>query len=203
MKRYSNKDEERVRLLALVHEWTQSGLLEAAQSEALAAELRVDLRRTNPFLRGGLALFTLLIVAALVGLVAVSLGLHGKGAIAALTFLSALACIGAADVLAGTYRCYRFGIEEAFAVASVGLFCIAGGTLSPSGWSEIVALFLAAAGGFALYRRFGFVYAALAAAAASPPSRFRPFPGCISAPGRRGRRRVDLRRRATSAPGPG
>ena len=164
MRRYANEEEERVRIQDLVREWVRSGLLEAAQSEALAAELRVDLRRTNPFLRGGLALFTLLIVAALVGLVAVSLGLRGKGAIAALTGLSGLACIGAADVLASRYRCYRFGIEEAFAVASVGLLCIAGGTLSPSGWREIVALLLGAAGGFALYRRFGFVYAALAGA---------------------------------------
>ena len=47
-----------------------------AQSEALAAELRVDLRRTNPFLRAGLALFTTLIVAALVGLVMVSLDIR-------------------------------------------------------------------------------------------------------------------------------
>ena len=164
MKRYSNEEEERVRVQDLVREWVRSGLLEATQGEALAEELRVDLRRTNPFLRGGLALFTLLIVAALVGLVAVSLGLHGDGAIATLTLLSALACIGAADVLAGAYRCYRFGVEEAFAAASVGLLCIAGGTLSPSGWREIVALFLGGAGGSALYRRFGFVYAALAGA---------------------------------------
>lgn len=162
MRRYSNEEEERVRMQDLMREWARSGLLEAAQAEALAAELRVDLRRTNPFLRGGLALFTLLIVAALVGLVAVSLGLRGRGAIAALTLLSAVACFGAADVLAGKYRCYRFGIEEAFAVASVGLLCIAGGTLSPSGWKEIVALILGAAGGFTLYRRFGFVYAVLA-----------------------------------------
>ena len=164
MRRYSNEDEERVRIQDLVREWTRSGLLEAAQGEALVADLRVDLRRTNPFLRGGLALFTVLIVAALVGLVAVSLGLRGKGAIAVLTLLSALACMNAADVLAGTYRCYRFGIEEALAVASVVLLCIAGARVSPSGAREIVALAIGAAGGFALYRRFGFVYAALAGA---------------------------------------
>jgi hypothetical protein len=164
MRRYSNDEEERVRVQELVREWVRSGLIEAARGEALAMELRVDLKRTNPFLRGGLALFTGLIVAALVGLVAVSLDLRDKGAIAVLTGLSALACIGAADVLAGTYRCYRFGVEEALAVASVVLLCIAGAALSPSGWSEIVALGLGAAGGLALYRRFGFVYAALAAA---------------------------------------
>jgi len=99
MRRYSNEEEERVRMQELVREWARSGLLEAAQAEALGAELSVDLRRTNPFLRGGLALFTLLIVAALVGLVAVSLNVDARGAIAALAGLSGLACIGAADVL--------------------------------------------------------------------------------------------------------
>ena len=93
MRRYSNEEEERVRMQELVREWTRSGFLEAAQSEALVAGLRVDLRRTNPFLRGGLALFTLLIVAALVGLVAVSLNVGARGAIAALAGLSGLACI--------------------------------------------------------------------------------------------------------------
>jgi len=129
MRRYSNDEEERVRVQELVREWVRSGLIEAARGEALAMELRVDLKRTNPFLRGGLALFTGLIVAALVGLVAVSLDLRDKGAIAVLTGLSALACIGAADVLAGTYRCYRFGVEEALAVAYVVLLCIAGSEL--------------------------------------------------------------------------
>jgi hypothetical protein len=165
MRRYSNDEEERIRLQELVREWTRSGLLEATQGEALVTELRVDLRRTNPFLRGGLALFTALIVAASVGLVAVSLDVRDKGAIAALTGVAALACIVAANLLAATYRCYRFGIEEAFAVGSVVLLCIAGVALSPSGSSEIVALSLGAAGGFALYRRFGFVYAALASGA--------------------------------------
>jgi hypothetical protein len=164
MRRYSDEDEGRIRMQALVREWARSGLLETTQGETLAGQLGVDLRRTNPFLRGGLALFTVLVVAAFVALLAVSLGVRDKGAIAALTGLSALVCIAAADVLAGTYRCYRFGIEEAFAVGAVVLLCIAGATLSRSGWSEIVALLLGAAGGLALYNRFGFVYAALAGA---------------------------------------
>ena len=68
MSLYSPDDERRIRSQALVREWTKSGLLDPAQGAALEAELRVDVRRTNVFLRAGLALFTVLIVAASVGL---------------------------------------------------------------------------------------------------------------------------------------
>lgn len=55
MRRYSADQEERVRLQAAVREWTRSGLLDPAQGETLGAELRLSLRRTNPFLRAVLA----------------------------------------------------------------------------------------------------------------------------------------------------
>jgi hypothetical protein len=148
---------------ALVREWALSGLLEAAQAETLAADLRVDLRRTYPFLRAGLALFTVLIVAAFVGLLMEVLKIHDKIAIAALTGVAALACIALADLLAGPYRCYRFGIEEALAVASVVLLGVSAGELWP-GHPNLGPLLVGAAGGYGLYRRFGFIYAALVGA---------------------------------------
>ena len=64
MRRYSEGDEERIRALRMVREWTQSRLLEPEQSARLEAELQVELRRTNPFLRAVLALFTALILSA-------------------------------------------------------------------------------------------------------------------------------------------
>jgi hypothetical protein len=163
MRRYSSDDEERIRMQALVREWARSGLLETAQAETLAADLRVDLRRTNLFLRAGLALFTLLIVAAATGLLAVSLGVRDSVGVAAVTGVAALACVGLADFVAGAYRCYRFGIEEGLAVASVALFAISGGQLW-SGRPDIAPLVIGAAGGYGLYRRFGFIYAALGGA---------------------------------------
>jgi hypothetical protein len=163
MRRYSREDEEHVRMQALVREWVRSGLLEAAQGEVLAAELRVDLRRTNSFLRSGLALFTVVIVAAFVGLLMEVLEIHDKIAIAALTGVAALACIALADLLAGPYRCYRFGIEEALAVASVVLLGISAAQLW-LGRPDITPLLVGAAGGYGLYRRFGFIYAALGGA---------------------------------------
>ena len=191
MRRYSQEEEERIRAQRLVREWTQSGLLEEPQGARLAEELRVELRRTNPFLRAGLALFTGLIVAASVTLLITFLNLRGDVPIAVTTGLAALACIGLAEYLVHEFRCYRFGIEEALAVAAVGLLSIAAGeidvlrsTSSLEVLPATVALLVGGAGGFGLYRRFGFVYAALAAFSAWRPSRFswifRPRPNVFS-----------------------
>jgi hypothetical protein len=166
MRRYSTVDEERIHNQGLVREWTRSGLLDPAQGERLAAELRVDFRRTNLFLRAGLALFTGLMVAASVALVIVSLRMEEDIGVALITFLAAIACIGLAEYLVATFRFYRFGVEEALAVGAVVLLGISGTAFTDwlgvglRGLPSVVGLLLGAAGGFGLYRRFGFVYAA-------------------------------------------
>jgi hypothetical protein len=150
----------------MVREWTRSGLLDRTQGERLGAELRVELRRTNPFLRAGLALFAWLIVSASVALLITLFELRDELSIAVTTGLAALACLGLAEYLVGRVRCYRFGVEEALAVAAVALFSISGAELAfrlharPRELPAVVALLAGAAGGFGLYRRFGFVYAA-------------------------------------------
>jgi hypothetical protein len=166
MRRYSADEEERIRMQERVREWTESGILDTAQGEMLTASLRVDLRRTNPFFRSGLALFTALIIAAFVLLVIDALGLRDDVAIAAVTGVAAIACIGIAEFLVATYRCYRFGVEEMFAVAAVVLLAITGlelgsGTHVTGQWLKIIGLLVGSIGAFGLYRRFGFFYAAL------------------------------------------
>jgi hypothetical protein len=171
MRRYSRDEEERIRAQAAVREWTRSRLLDPSQGSRLEAELRVDVRRTNAFLRAGLVLFTGLIVGASVLFVISGLDLKGEIAIAAVTGVAALVCIGLAEVLVGRFRFYRFGVEEALAVAAVLLLSISGAELasdSPYGLfgevSRIVGLLAGAVGGFGIYRRFGFVYAAVGSA---------------------------------------
>jgi hypothetical protein len=124
MRRYSQEDEERIRAQRLVREWTRSGMLEPDRGARLEAELHVDVRRTNPFLRAALALFTAVIVAALVFLTMDVLGVRSVVATAAVAGIGAIACIGLADYLTLTYRLYRFGVEEALAVAAVVLSAI-------------------------------------------------------------------------------
>jgi hypothetical protein len=169
MRRYSDDEEERIHAQGLVREWTRSGLLDAAQGARLGAELRVDFRRTNPFLRAGLALFTGLIVAASVALPIAFLDLTDEIAIATITGIGALVCIGLAEYLVVELRCYRFGAEEALAIAAVALLGISAVAVTSrlhTGLREqsgFVALLVGAAGGFGLYRRFGFVHAAFGA----------------------------------------
>jgi hypothetical protein len=166
MRRYSDDEEERIRAQGMVREWARSGLLGAAQGARLGAELGVDFRRTNPFLRAGLALFTGLIVAACVALPVAFFELRDEVGIAMITGIAALACIGLAEYLVVEFRCYRFGVEEALAVAAVALLGISGMVLTNwwhtglRGLPAAVGLLIGAAGGLGLYQRFGFVYAA-------------------------------------------
>jgi hypothetical protein len=171
MRLYSRDEEERIRVQRLVRDWAGEALLDAPQAARLLADLRVDVRRTNPFLRAGLALFTLLIVVASVGLVASMLGLSGSTAFAILMTIAAAGCLALAESLIRVYRWYRHGAEEALAVAAVVLLAVSAEALTESGPQYSVPWLVAAAGGFALYRRYGFVYAAigaLACAAAIP-----------------------------------
>ena len=170
MRPYSQDEEERIRAQALVREWTRSKLLDPSQGAQLEAELRVGLKRTNVFLRAGLALFTALIIGASVLFVVAGLDLDLKRAIpiAIISGVAALVCIGLAELLVARFRFYRFGVEEALAVASVLLLSISGGVListlhivRPGDVALATGLLLGAAGGLGIYRRFGFVYAAI------------------------------------------
>jgi hypothetical protein len=167
MRLYSLDEEQRVRDSATVQEWTRSGLLDASQRPKLDADIRVDLRRTNVFLRAGLMLFTALIIAASVALVFVGFELKGELATAVTTALAAAVCLGLAEYLVRTYRFYRFGVEETLAVGAVALLMVSGFEVTTAAYGSIgpapavVCLAVGAAGGFALYLRFGFIYAAI------------------------------------------
>ena len=172
MSRYSEDDETRIRAQTRVRDWTRAGLLDPPQGAQLESELRVDVRRTNVFLRVGLALFTALIVGASVLFVIVGLNLSREIPIAAVTCMSALACIALAEALITRYRFYRFGVEEALAVAAVVLLGVSAAAVTASfhvgrngDLPAAAGLLIAAAGGFGIYRRYGFVYAAVGAMA--------------------------------------
>jgi hypothetical protein len=162
MRLYSAEEEERIRVQRQVRDWTSEGLLDGAQSARLLADLRVDLRRTNPFLRGGLALFTLLIAGAVVGLMATSLDLQASSAFAILAAIAAAGYLASAEYLVRHYRLYRHGAEEALAVAAVVLLAVSALEITQSVPLYSIPWLVAAAGGLGLYCRYGFVYAAIA-----------------------------------------
>lgn len=165
---YTDDEEERMRAERMVREWTRSDLLTSSQAEAIGATLQVSLRRTNMFLRAVLAFFTGLLVAASVGLALFGLDLTDDIAMALLLGIAGSACALAATTIASRMRAYRFGVEEAFAMAAVVLVGVSGaffvGTIEPGrNVPDIAGVLLAAGGCAAVFSRFGYVYAACGA----------------------------------------
>lgn len=167
MSAYTADDERAIRVGRLVQDWTQSKILTEEQRETLAPELRVDLRRTNRFLRITLFLFGLLILQSLSGLLALAF-FASETTAALLCAVAAVAAFKLADLLVDRYRLYRFGVEEAVAVVSI-LFAAAAAALLVTRIGGLrdapVMAAMAAGAGMALlvFRRFGYVYAAVAA----------------------------------------
>jgi hypothetical protein len=158
MRRYSETDERRVRAQAHVREWKRAGFIDAVQAQRLDAELGVDLKRTNVFLRATAALFTALIVGAVVGFVFSAFDLRT----ASVTAVAGLACIVTAELLVGVFRLYRFGIEEMLAACAAVLLSISAAQFWTSPHAAFIAgLAVAAAAGCGIYSRFGFVWAAI------------------------------------------
>jgi hypothetical protein len=172
VRRYDRADEEKLRLLRLVREWTRAGLLDAMQGQQLEQDLRVDLRRTGAMLRAGLALFTGLFVAASVGLTILWFNISDDVEMAGICALVGGACFVAADRLAVRFRFYRHGVEEALAVASCVLLAIGAAIFTSETFETsrqslpvIAALAVGAAAASFIYRWFGFLYAAIGAVA--------------------------------------
>jgi len=162
MNLYSPDDERAIREQRMVEDWTASGLLTPEQRARVAPELKVDLRRTNRFLRLTLFVFAYLIVNSLIGLVVVTLNV-GEDAATALAFGAAVAFFAIAQWLVSRYRLYHFGIEEAAAIASISFFTIGSAMAFHPTVSALQAMIAAAIGSFVVFRQFGYVYAGIAA----------------------------------------
>lgn len=159
---YPRDDERAIRLQKQIHDWTESRLLTDDQRVRMLADVQVEYRRTNRFLRITLFLFGYVITSALFGLVAVMFD-AGENGTAVLALIASGGCFFAAQAAIERYRLYRFGIEEALAVASASLFAM-GCALFMTGRFSSFQMFLGAAGAtFIVFRRFAFLYAGVAA----------------------------------------
>lgn len=170
MRTYADDQERIIRVRRLADEWMRSGLIDVAQHERIAADLQVDLRRTNRFLRLTLFGFGLLITAAAVGLAVVTFDVNDAAAAGVLCLMAAAAAAALAEFLIRRFRLYRFGVEEACAVAAAVLVAGGSGLIARSlsgatrGEPQIfVALIAGSAAAFAVYSRYGYVYAAVGA----------------------------------------
>jgi uncharacterized membrane protein YgcG len=170
MRTYADDQERIIRVRRLADEWMRSGLIDAAQHERIAAGLHVDLRRTNRFLRLTLLGFGLLIIAAAVGLAVVTINVNDVATAGMLCLIAAAASAAVAEFLIRRFRLYRFGVEEACAVAAAVLVGSGSGlmarSLSGATYGEpqmFVALVAGSAAALAVYSRYGYVYAAVGA----------------------------------------
>ena len=168
MRKYHDKEERAIRTERLVREWTRSGLIEKAQEDRILPELKVDLRRTNPVLRLILLGSGSFIIGSSVLLAGVTFKVGHQWEIATLCFFGAAASFVLAEYLIAAFRLYRFGIEEAAAVAGGTLLAVAAGNLASwqhtAGGSEFptfVVLITGSIAGLAVYARFGYIYAAI------------------------------------------
>jgi len=159
---YSRDEERKVRVQALIHDWNKSGLITGEQRDRMLPDVRVDFRRTNLFLRITLFVFGYLIVGAAAALVAVNLDTNGDS-IRWVASIGAIACVFAAQWMIARFRLYRFGVEEAFAVSAVTLLMIAGAMVFFRNFSTLYAFGAGAIAAFVVFRRFGYVYAGIAA----------------------------------------
>jgi hypothetical protein len=169
---YSASSEETLRARKLLTDWVGEGFLTTAQYQLLEKETVSDLRTTNIFLRLVLFLFTLISVGAAVALFfKVFLSRPSDQTVGVFLLIFAAVCYAAAEVAVSQARLYRYGVEEALAVCSVGFLCagmqaalFSGGPYSstPDAAQSLVP---AAGAAFSLWiwLRFGRSYAFLAA----------------------------------------
>jgi len=124
-----------------------------------------DLKRTNFFFRAVLFVFTTMLVSASLWLITFVFDIDDKTTVGLLSIGGAIVCFAIADVLVSRYRLYRFGIEEALAMAAVVL--LSGGTavFAPNEFRDqvLVGLSIGAVSSLLVYFRFGYVYAAMTA----------------------------------------
>lgn len=159
---YSRDDERKIRVQRLIRDWQKSALITDAQRDRMLADVQVNFRRTNLFMRAVLFVFSYLIVNAAAGLMIAVFNPNAR-ATSFLALASALVCFAAAQFIVTTYRLYRFGIEEAAAVASASFLAFAGASIVHNRFETEYAFIAATIGAVAVFRRFSFVYAGVAA----------------------------------------
>jgi len=121
---YCASSEETLRARRLLADWAGEGILTKAQYQRLEQETVSELRTANIFQRLVLFLFTLVSVAAAAALFfVVFLSRPSPQAAGVFFLIFAAVCYAAAEVAVSQARLYRYGIEEALAVCSVGFLC--------------------------------------------------------------------------------
>ena len=163
MRVYPRLEEENLRDQAMVRDWIASGFLNAEQGTSLHESMKVALLRTNVILRGVLFLFTGLVVLATVALLLS--GVRNDSLARSLLAFCAISCLALSWAAASQFRLYRFGVEEALAVAAVVLGTASVVLDAPWDYTVFLGIIVASLASFGIYSLFGFRYALAGSAA--------------------------------------
>jgi hypothetical protein len=164
---YSASSEEALRARNLLKDWAGEGFLDQAQYQHMEQETVCDLRRTNIFLRLVLFFFSLIIVGAAAGLFFLVFLSHPSDQTTGV-FLLIFGAIsyGAAEFAVSRAKLYRYGIEEALVVCSIGFLCVgmefaffSGQSYSPGHAMEWLVPAAGIIASLWMWRRFGLPYA--------------------------------------------
>ncbi|QXE91267.1 hypothetical protein [Geomonas subterranea] len=169
MIRLYEKGERRVAVVEEARRWQEAGIITPEQAAAVAERYRPELVRVNVFIRILLALFTTVVVAALVALPAVMFNVKEDGfTVLCLIFAPLCAWVADHELIAGR-RLYRCGAEEALLLLAVGMLALAvaipahhwGHSAERLAWLAAHVIILA--GAVMLTVRYGYALAAFGA----------------------------------------
>jgi hypothetical protein len=163
---YTAEQEERLFIRREARTWARSGLITNEQLAIIDSQTDPGLSRTNVFFRILFFVFTYMCMQAVVGFYIWMAGLRSEVSFAwsALAFGIAMSCL--TEYLVRRKSFYRYGIEEALALAGMALICAGVFTFISMLNVEprlliTTGAILASACAFWLYLRFGFLYAAV------------------------------------------
>jgi hypothetical protein len=167
---YTNEQEERLFIRGEARTWARSGLITDAQLGIIESRTDPGLRQTNVFFRILFFLFASSCLQAVMGLFLSMVGFKGLASMSWAVLALGLASVGLAEYLVRVKSLYRYGIEETLALTGMALGCwgivlFVSLTKVEPRWLITTGALLASAGAFWLYLRFGFLYAAVIAAA--------------------------------------
>ena len=166
MRIYTTSSQEALHARIVLKDWARQGFLSEAQYQRMEPETVSELRTTNIFLRLVLFLFTVIIVGAAVGLFLVILK-PSQEMSGFFLLIFAVLSYAAAEGAVSQARLYRYGIEEALAIFSLGFLSLGielaffTGYGRPPNLDKAVVSCAAASLSVWIWYRFGLSYAFL------------------------------------------
>ncbi len=163
---YTSEQEENICTRKKVKTWQRSGLISEEQLRLMEASTDPFVNQTNLFFRLIFFLFTWLCATAVSAFLIWLMNEPGDTVAMTILILFSIPLYLLAEYVIKKYSFYRYGIEEALAIASIVSLCIGCGILLDKyhldhQFGVVAVSLLFAVTSFWIYLRFGFLYSAL------------------------------------------